>query len=619
MAWLLSLSSLVLLLAGGSAVAIELQPVSSGLSNPLYLTQARDGSGRLFLVEQGGVVKVLAPGTGGPTVFLDISDRVLSGVERGLLGFTFHPQYPANGRFFVDYTRQPDGATVVAEYRRSIDPDIASRTESVLLVIDQPFANHNGGMVEFGPDGFLYIGMGDGGSANDPGNRAQNVNELLGKILRIDVDQAGGGLPYGIPADNPFAGAPAGRGEIYALGLRNPFRFSFDRATGQLLVGDVGQSSWEEIDLVTRGANLGWRVFEGNHCTGFDPALCSSGAFTPAIAEYAHVGGRCSVTGGYVYRGSRGILPSGTYVFGDFCTGEIFVLDGGAPVLLLDTGLSIASFGEDEAGEIYVVGLGGTVHRLVAATSPLVAAVLPLSRSVKIGTAATAFATIINPNDVAATGCGLALVTPLPASFAYQTTDPATNAVTGSPNTPVDIPALTSQSFVFALTPVAALAPTDVRLGFTCANVSPAPVTPGLNTLLLSASVTPVADVIALAATIGNTGIVDVPGELRTGVFAVATSNVGAAAPITVSADAGSARLPLTFRVCQTDAATGVCLSPPTPTLTLPIAAGATGTFGVFVSGGGTIPFDPATNRIFVRFNEGPLTRGVTSVAVRTR
>jgi glucose/arabinose dehydrogenase len=618
MSWLRWCSVLLLLLAEGPACAVELEPVTSGLTNPLYLTHARDASGRLFVVEQAGVVRVFAPGATTSTVFLDISDRVLSGGEQGLLGLTFHPQYPANGRFFVDYTRKPDGATVVAEYGRSTDPGVASRAERVLLVIAQPFANHNGGMVEFGPDGFLYIGMGDGGSGNDPGNRAQNVNELLGKILRIDVDRSGA-LPYGIPADNPFAGGPNGRGEIYALGLRNPFRFSFDRATGQLIVGDVGQSAWEEIDVVTRGANLGWRVFEGNHCTGNDPALCTSGAFTPAIAEYAHTGGRCAVAGGYAYRGSRGTFPPGTYVFGDFCTGEIFVLDGSRPTLLLNSGLNITSFGEDEAGELYVVGEGGSVHRLAASTSALVAAVLPSSRSVTIRTAATAFATVINPNDVTATGCGLSLATPIPGDFAYQTTDAATNAVTGSPNTPVDIPPFASQSFVFALTPAAAFASTDVALRFACANVEPAVVTPGLTTLLLSSSTSPVPDVIALAATIGNTGAVEVSGPVGIGTFAVATANVGAAGSITVSADTGIAALPLTLRVCQTDMVTGVCLSAPSPTVTLHLGTGATGSFGVFVTASGNIPFDPAANRIFVRFSEGSVTRGLTSVAVSAR
>ncbi len=353
---------IALQLASSDAFAAHLEPILSGLSSPVLVTHAGDGSGRLFVVEQAGVIKVLAPLSGTPTVFLDIHDRVLDGGERGLLGLAFHPQYAANGRFFVNYTRETDGATVIAEYQRSANPNVALQAEAILLEIAQPFANHNGGMIAFGHDGFLYIGMGDGGSSNDPDSRAQDVNDLLGKMLRIDVD---GAPPYAIPPDNPFAASTDGRDEIYATGLRNPFRFSFDRQTGLLFVGDVGQGQREEIDIVSLGDNLGWRVFEGTRCTELDP-LCTSGGFTPPAAEYSHSGGRCSVTGGYVYRGSRGALASGTYVFGDFCTGEIFTLTGASVALLLDTTLNISSFGEDEAGELYVVGLGGTVHRLVA-------------------------------------------------------------------------------------------------------------------------------------------------------------------------------------------------------------------------------------------------------------
>jgi glucose/arabinose dehydrogenase len=356
--------------APAAQAAAPLVEVLSGLNAPVYLTSAHDGSNRLFIVEQGGRIKVLQPGAVAPTVFLDIRARVLSGGERGLLGLAFHPQFSTNRRFFVDYTRQPDGATVIAEYQVSAaNANLAETGEKVLLVIPQPFANHNGGMVEFGPDGFLYIGMGDGGSANDPGNRAQNLNELLGKILRIDVDHANGNQPYSSPADNPFAGAEAGRDEIYAYGLRNPWRFSFDRATGQLYVGDVGQDAREEVDIVNRGRNYGWRVFEGTACSNNDPALCATVRAIPPVAEYGHGGGRCSITGGYVYRGTQGSLPAGAYVYGDYCTGEIFLLRDGAASLVADTDLNITSFGEDEAGEIYVVAQGGTVHRFGSGSS----------------------------------------------------------------------------------------------------------------------------------------------------------------------------------------------------------------------------------------------------------
>ncbi|MFL6216928.1 MAG: PQQ-dependent sugar dehydrogenase [Blastocatellia bacterium] len=350
--------------------AIPLVPVLTGLSSPVYVTNAHDGSNRLFIVEQPGRIKVLQPNASAPTVFLDITSRVQSGGEQGLLGLAFHPQFSTNGRFFVDYTRRPDGATVIAEYAVSANANVALMTERTLLVIPQPFANHNGGMIEFGPDDYLYIGMGDGGSANDPGNRAQNLNELLGKILRIDVDHSNGSQPYSSPADNPFFGSVAGRDEIYAYGLRNPWRFSFDRSTGELYVADVGQGAREEVDIVRRGGNYGWRIMEGSICTNLDSALCSAVQVVPPIAEYSHTGGRCSISGGYVYRGTRGSLPAAAYVYGDYCTGEIFLLKDGASTLIDDTALNITSFGEDEAGEIYVVGQGGTVDRLGNAAVP---------------------------------------------------------------------------------------------------------------------------------------------------------------------------------------------------------------------------------------------------------
>jgi len=366
------LSFLVLMATCSPALgAIQLQPVLTGFSSPVYVTHAHDGTNRLFIVEQPGRILVLQPGAATATVFLDITPKVLSGGEQGLLGLAFHPNYAFNRRFFVNYTRQADGATVIAEYRSSVaDPNIADTAETTILVIPQPFANHNGGMIEFGPDGFLYIGMGDGGSGNDPGNRAQNINDLLGKMLRIDIDAPG--VPYSSPPDNPFVGATPGRDEIFAVGLRNPFRFSFDRGTGQLYAGDVGQGAREEIDIITLGGNYGWRVFEGTLCTNNDPGLCNPANFVPPIKEYDHSGGRCSIIGGYVYRGTRSTLPMGAYVFGDFCTGEIFQLlpatSSGAQTLLMDTSLSISSFGEDESGEIYVVDLNGTVHRLTGET-----------------------------------------------------------------------------------------------------------------------------------------------------------------------------------------------------------------------------------------------------------
>ncbi|HSE59408.1 MAG TPA: PQQ-dependent sugar dehydrogenase [Nitrospiraceae bacterium] len=357
--------------------ALQLIPVTRGdLEEPLYLTHAGDGTGALFIVEQGGRIRVL-PTAGKPSPplkrpFLDLTDRVLSGGERGLLGLAFHPRYRTNGRFFVNYTRKPDGATVIAEFARSPrNPLVASPDETILMVVDQPYANHNGGMVSFGPDGYLYIGLGDGGSSGDPQNRAQNRQERLGKILRIDVDR---GKPFAIPPDNPFA-TSGGRPEIYALGLRNPWRFSFDRQTGELWAGDVGQYRWEEIDLIAKGGNYGWRVMEGTHCFS-PPDGCEADGLILPVAEYGHESGRCSIIGGYVYRGSAMPEYRGVYFYADYCSGEVFDLVRAGPArsapvsqgphVALKTGVRISSFGEDAQGELYVVDHGGGVYRLAA-------------------------------------------------------------------------------------------------------------------------------------------------------------------------------------------------------------------------------------------------------------
>lgn len=340
--------------------------VTEGLENPLFLTHADDGSERLFIVEQPGRIRMLEGRTLLPAPFLDMTPLVLSGGERGLLGLAFHPDYRRNGRLFVNYTRKPDGATVVAEYRRGATAVSASPKERILLLVPQPYPNHNGGMIAFGPDGYLYVGLGDGGSKGDPDNRAQNPEDLLGKILRIDVDH---GDPYGIPADNPFAKG-GGRPEIYAMGLRNPWRFSFDVKTGSLWVADVGQYKWEEINRVVRGGNYGWRIMEGAHC--FHPSTaCRNSLFSLPLYEYFHDKGRCSITGGYMYRGQSISSLAGTYVYGDFCSGEIFALQNSPkdqPLqearMILKTSLHISSFGEDGAHELYVLDHKGAVYRL---------------------------------------------------------------------------------------------------------------------------------------------------------------------------------------------------------------------------------------------------------------
>jgi glucose/arabinose dehydrogenase len=344
----------------------KLKQILSGLSNPLYATSAHDGTNRLFLVEQTGAIKVLQPGSTTPTVFLDLSSKVQFGGEQGLIGLAFHPEFWNNGRFFVHYTRNTDGNNVISEFNVSAaTPNVASPTERLLVVMPQPFTNHNGGMIEFGRDGFLYCGKGDGGSEDDPLKNGQNDTVFNGKILRINVDQANGVAPYSSPSTNPFFGNGTKRQEIYATGMRNPFRFSFDRGTGELYCGDVGQDTWEEVDIVTLGANYGWSIFEGDHCTNFYPT-CSTTGLTFPILEYQHLVGRCAVLGGYVYRGTLNTLTEGLYTFGDLCTGEIFTWNGSAMSTIIDSGDSIHSFGEDESGEIYMVDGQGALFQIVA-------------------------------------------------------------------------------------------------------------------------------------------------------------------------------------------------------------------------------------------------------------
>ena len=352
--------------AATAALQVRLQPLAAGLDAPVYLTPAGDGSGRLFVIEQEGTIRIVRDGRLLARPFLDIRRRVIAGGELGLLSVAFHPQYARNGRFFVNYTADSGSLrTVIAEYRVSAgDPNVADTAERVLLEIPQPFRNHNGGLNLFGPDGMLYIGMGDGGSGGDPLNNGQRLDTLLGKLLRIDVD---GGSPYRVPPDNPFVGRSGARPEVWAYGLRNPWRFSFDRATGRLFLADVGQNRWEEIDLLERGGNYGWRLMEGAHCFNPETGCNTTGLILP-IAEYGRELG-CSVTGGYVYRGARIRDLVGRYLFSDYCTGRLWSLreSGGRWVMeeLLATGLSVSSFGEDQAGELYVVDHRGTVYQIV--------------------------------------------------------------------------------------------------------------------------------------------------------------------------------------------------------------------------------------------------------------
>ena len=337
--------------------------VATGLTGPTDIQTARDGSGRLFILEQPGRIRILKNGQLLGTPFLDITGRVGSqGSEQGLLGLAFNPKFPQNGYFYVNYTDQSGNTHIVRFTAKGDSADPAS--EKQLIFVKQPFPNHNGGGLAFGPDGYLYIGLGDGGSAGDPFGNGQSRNTFLGKLLRVDVNN---GDPYAIPADNPFATNNQGFKEIWAYGLRNPWRFSFDRLNGNLWIADVGQNLWEEIDFVPAGTpgglNFGWNKMEATH--PFQGG--NQSGFTPPVAEYPH-GPECSVSGGYVYRGAA--LPEwqGIYFYGDYCSGAVWGLQsppaGNQPVLLFETGFKISTFGLDEAGELYVSDYTGAIYRL---------------------------------------------------------------------------------------------------------------------------------------------------------------------------------------------------------------------------------------------------------------
>jgi hypothetical protein len=350
--------------------SIRLQEVAGGLGSPVYLTAPRSDA-RLFIVEQAGRIRVVENGSLLPTPFLDITDRVSSGGERGLLGAAFHPSYAANGFFYVNYTDR-NGDTRIERFRVGADRNRADPASAKLILqVAQPFPNHNGGLVVFGPDGKLYVGMGDGGSGGDPLGHGQNRATLLGDILRIDVDA---GDPYAVPADNPYVGQSASRGEIWASGVRNPWRFSFDREAGLLYLADVGQNDLEEVNVVPAGSgglNYGWNVMEGSRC--FRPAEgCTRTGLVVPVLEYGHAEG-CSVTGGYVYRGSRIPALRGHYFYSDFCRGWIrsFRHQGGQALDRREWAVgdvdNVLSFGEDAAGELYVLSTNGRVYRIVPA------------------------------------------------------------------------------------------------------------------------------------------------------------------------------------------------------------------------------------------------------------
>ena len=380
---LVSLLSLSLSLGMGSARAqdtpvfdpssftLRLEPTWTGLRQPTDVVNAGDGSARLFVLEKAGRIRVIEGSGTRAEPFLDISSLVRSsGSEQGLLGLAFHPRYASNGLFYVNYT-DVNGDTVVARYQVSSDPNVAdSTTARQLLWVAQPAANHNGGDLVFGPDGYLYIGLGDGGGGGDTFGNSQRPDALLAKMLRVDVDR---GEPYGIPPDNPFVNSPGFRPEIWAWGLRNPWRYTFDRVTGELYIADVGQNVYEEVDVQPAGQggqNYGWNIMEGFHC--FRPRSdCQQTGLTPPVLEYDHSQG-CSITGGSVYRGRLQPRLYGAYLYGDYCSGHLWAgwrTGDGAwhSQMLADTSARISSFGEDESGELFLASLSdGTIYRLVA-------------------------------------------------------------------------------------------------------------------------------------------------------------------------------------------------------------------------------------------------------------
>jgi len=360
-------TSIVLPPEGAGSLRLEL--VESGFSSPVYLASPPGDTARLFVVEQAGLIQIVQHGVRLGSAFMDITDRVASGGERGLLSVAFHPDYATNGFFYVDYTDRNNDTRVERYTVSAADSNLAdTASHKLILLVPQPsYQNHKGGLVMFGPDGMLYIGTGDGGSGGDPENRAQNPDSLLGKLLRIDVD---GGDPYANPANNPYVGR-SGRDEIWAIGLRNPWRFAFDAPSGLLYIADVGQNDWEEVDVEPAGQgglNYGWRIMEGAHCYNPDP--CNSAGLVLPVLEYSHADG-CSVIGGFVYRGTRFPALAGQYFFSDYCQGWLRsarYANGAVSSRTLwspdvNPG-SVLSFGQDARGELYVLSGNGAVYRI---------------------------------------------------------------------------------------------------------------------------------------------------------------------------------------------------------------------------------------------------------------
>ena len=354
--------------------AVGMEPLVDGLTQPVQLVDLDDGTGRMLIVQQDGLIRILRDGALDETAFLDVSGRISGSSEQGLLSVAPHPDFAENGTFFIFYT-DLDGNEVVERWTvDAANPDLAdpASAEPVLLVED-PYPNHNGGLLLFGPDGYLYIGLGDGGSGGDPLGNGQDLATLLGSILRVDVDNRAEGQGYGIPDDNPFVDSTGAAPEIWSYGLRNPWRFSFDRETGDLYVGDVGQGEIEEADVQPAGEgglNFGWNIKEGPAC--YESSSCDGADLVDPFFSYTHDEGGCSITGGYVYRGEAVPALDGVYLTGDYCSGKLWGVGTDADGAWLasepiETGFQISSFAEDASGEVYVLDYAGAIYRIVAA------------------------------------------------------------------------------------------------------------------------------------------------------------------------------------------------------------------------------------------------------------
>src|SRR5262245_56810312 len=626
--------------------ALQLREVASGLNQPTAMAfiGLRD---ILVLQKANGQVRRVINGIVQPDPVLDVA--VYSASERGLLGIAIHPNFPTSPFVYLYYTESSNGNDTSDShgpfanrlYLYTWNGSILVAPQLILDLPVTPGPNRNGGTMTFGRDGKLYVVIGElnrtGQLQNFSGAAAPDDT---GVILRINDDGS-------VPSDNPFFSQGGNLPKYFAYGILNSFGLAFDPVTGKLWDTENGLATYDEVNLVEPGFNSGWMrimgpssrdaqgtsdlvFFSGSHYADpkfswFSTVAPTGIVFTNGAnlgADYQNNVFVGDINNGNLYRFRLNPTRDG-FIFTNPNLGDL-VADNTAELQELIWGTGFAGITDLKIGPdalLYVLSFSlGKIFVISPFPSSLAAAVLPGSRSVQVGTTATAFATIINAGSVTGTSCGPSLLTSLPATFNYQTTNPATNQITGSPNTPVNIPAGVPQSYVIGLTPSAPIAPTDVKFSFDCTNTDPASVIPGIDTLFFSASNTSVPDIVALTATITNDGIVNLPGTSGTGAFAVATVNVGATGNITASADTGGGSIPVNVFVCQTNPGTGDCLASPTNAVTTTINANATPTFGIFVQGAGNVAFDPAANRVFVRFKDGgAVIRGSTSVAVRTQ